>query len=159
MNKIITAIAIIIVLALNACQNACDIKEDIGSLKRERNVIQMQLSNERSMLSALQLKTGNIQRQQSELDSTADYLEALQSGNVRYVLQIEGKQSHFSLSISEHAKDAMNAFTFEIPVDAAFYKNINVGDHLVDEFRSGSLFMKGSLGEMKLTVIGKRISK
>lgn len=53
----------------------------------------------------------------------------------------------------------MNAFTFDIPVDAAFYKSVSIGTDLVDDFRSGSFIMNGSFGSMNLTVIGKRIDK
>lgn len=155
MHKI--ALVIATAFIFTSCQNACDIKEDIGSLKADRDLLQMQISNQQTALGALQLKYGNLQLQRSELDSVANYIEGLRTGKTRYVLSIKGKQSRFSLDLGEHAKDAMNAFTFDIPVDAVFYKSVSIGTELVDDFRSGSFIMNGSFGSMKLTVINKRI--
>lgn len=150
-------VAVLALFTLLGCQNACDIKEDIGSLKADRELLQMQITNQQTALGALQLKYGNLQLQRSELDSVANYIEGLRTGKTRYVLSIKGKQSRFSLDLGEHAKDAMNAFTFDIPVDAAFYKSVSIGTELVDDFRSGSFIMNGSFGSMTLTVINKRI--
>lgn len=156
MNKFLVALTAI-ALSLTSCQNACDVKDDINQLKSERDLVSMQLSNERTTLQALELKHGNINAKLRAIDSLTAYNEQLKFGKVRYIITFEGKQSHFSLDLSEHVKDAMNAFTFEVAVDAIYYRTVNVGDNIVDEFRTGSLFMKSSFGDMKLTVIGKRI--
>lgn len=156
MNKFLIALAAI-ALSLTSCQNACDVKDDINQLKNERDYVNLQLSNKRTTLQALELKHGNINAKLRAIDSLALYNEQLKLGKTRYVITFEGKQSHFSLDISEHVKDEMNAFTFEIPVDAVYYRSVNIGDNIVDEFRTGSLFMKSSFGDMKLKVIGKRI--
>jgi hypothetical protein len=116
MNKFLIALAAI-ALSITSCQNACDVKDDINQLKNERDYVNLQLSNERTTLQALELKHGNINAKLRAIDSLALYNEQLKLGKTRYVITFEGKQSHFSLDISEHVKDEMNAFTFEIPVD------------------------------------------
>ena len=75
----------------------------------------------------------------------------------RYIVEFELKQTHLTLDLFEHAKDAMNAITFELPVDKAFYDAVNYGDVIVDRFRSGSLIMNGSFGKWKMTVKRKFI--
>lgn len=78
-------------------------------------------------------------------------------GIAKYVVTFEIKQSHFSLDITKHIKDAMNAIEIEIPVDKEYYDNVDVGDTINDDFRVGSLVMKGSFGSWDVTVKGKDI--
>lgn len=75
----------------------------------------------------------------------------------RYILTLKLKQSHFTLDLFEHAKDAMNAIEFDIPVDAEFYHSVSVGTKVVDEFRAGSFIMNGSFGDWDMTVVNKQI--
>ena len=75
---------------------------------------------------------------------------------VKYVLNLELKQTHFSLDIEKHLKDQMNAVEFEIFVDKDTYNNISVGNMLLDEFRKGSAILYGSVGNLEIKVIGKR---
>lgn len=75
----------------------------------------------------------------------------------RYIIEFELKQSHLTLDLFEHAKDAMNAITFELPVDKTFYDSVEEGDVIVKKFRSGSLIINGSFGNWKMTVHKKRI--
>ena len=78
-------------------------------------------------------------------------------GIAKYVVTFEIKQSHFSLDITKHIKDAMNAIEVEIPVDKEYYDNVDVGDTINDDFRVGSMVMKGSFGSWDVTVKGKDI--
>ena len=80
-----------------------------------------------------------------------------EKGIAKYVVTFEIKQSHFSLDITKHIKDAMNAIEIEIPVDKEYYDNVDVGDTINDDFRVGSLVMKGSFGSWDVTVKGKDI--
>jgi hypothetical protein len=77
----------------------------------------------------------------------------------RYVLTLGLAQTRWSLSISEHLKDAANETQFEIPVDKTFYDSVSVGQKLNDKFRSGSLFFGGSIGSWKVWVKNKRVVK
>lgn len=74
----------------------------------------------------------------------------------RCVLTLELKQVHYTLNMWEHAKDAINAATFDIPVDREFYDSVKVGDVLSDKFRTGSLILRGSFGKWKISVKQKR---
>jgi hypothetical protein len=76
--------------------------------------------------------------------------------NIRYLLKLELRQSHFSLDLGKHLKDSMNKAKFEIPVDKEFYNSCMVGDLLLDKFREGSFWTEGSIGNWKIKVIGKR---
>lgn len=74
----------------------------------------------------------------------------------RCVLTLELKQVHYTLDLRQHAKDSMNAATFDIPVDREFYTSVKVGDVLNDKFRTGSLILRCSFGKWKVSVKGKR---
>lgn len=80
-----------------------------------------------------------------------------ENGTAKYIITFEIKQSHFSLDLGKHLKDAMNAIEIEIPVDKEYFDNVEIGDTINDEFRVGSLVMKGSLGSWDITVKGKDI--
>ena len=51
----------------------------------------------------------------------------------------------------------MNAIEFELPVDREFYHSVSQNQSIVDEFRHGSMILRGSFGSWKMTVINKRI--
>ena len=72
-------------------------------------------------------------------------------------MTLEIKQTHFTLKISEHLKDAMNAIEIQIPVDKEYYDSVEVGQNIADEFRMGSLVFKGTFGNFKVSVIKKEI--
>ncbi len=65
-------------------------------------------------------------------------------------------QSHFTLNVMEHTKDALNAVEFQLPVACRFYQKIQVGDDLLSKrFRAGSLLIRGSAGRWNLMVVDK----
>lgn len=76
-----------------------------------------------------------------------------------YIVKFEVKQSHISLDISNHIKDAMNSLEFEVPVSKTFYDSVEKGDIIDDSFRMGSFLMKGSFGSWKVKVIDKYIQE
>ena len=75
----------------------------------------------------------------------------------KYVIAFNIKQTHFTLDIGEHLKDAMNDISIEIPVDKEYYDSVEVGDTIDDSFRVGSFIWKGSFGNWKVTVESKDI--
>lgn len=81
----------------------------------------------------------------------------VENGIAKYVITFEIKQSHFSLDLGKHLKDAMNAIEIEIPVDKEYFDSVEVGDTINDDFRVGSLVMKGSFGSWDITVKSKDI--
>lgn len=72
-----------------------------------------------------------------------------------YIVKFEIKQVHYSLNLKDHAKDAMNKFTLEIPVDKEYYDNVRVGQEVSNGFRMGSLILYGSAGKWKVVVKNK----
>jgi hypothetical protein len=90
-----------------------------------------------------------------------EQLNALKAGNLskspKYILKLRLKQSHFSLSIKKHIKDAVNAIDFEMPVDKEFYDSVSEGTEIIDKFRFGSFVLGGSFGDWEMTVKGKEV--
>jgi hypothetical protein len=150
--KKITLIFILFLGVLFSCKETpCDVTEDINKLKEHR-------SHLRNMNSSL---SDSIDTKRETIDSLNDKLKILniydQGRTPQYILKIRLKQSHTSLDIGEHMKDAMNAIEFELPVDKNFYNEVEEGTEIVDEFRTGSFILDGSLGSWKMTVRGKEI--
>ena len=88
-------------------------------------------------------------------------VNALKSGTYakspKYFLKLRLKQSHLSLSIKKHVKDAMNAIEFELPVDKDFYDSVSEGTEIIDKFRFGSFILYGNLGDWEMTVKEKYV--
>ena len=99
----------------------------------------------------------------SELENQRDLLKSeivdikVENGTAKYVVTFNIKQSHFTLDLSEHMKDEMNDISIQIPVDKEYYDSVEVGDTIADDFRMGSLVMKGSFGNWDITVEDKEI--
>ena len=99
----------------------------------------------------------------SELENQRDSLKSeiadikVDNGTAKYIVTFNIKQSHFTLDLSEHMKDEMNDISIQIPVDKEYYDSIKVGDTIADDFRMGSLVMKGSFGNWDITVEDKEI--
>lgn len=80
----------------------------------------------------------------------------MSSFSTLYIITFEISQSHLSLDLTEHLKDAMNKLTFEVPVDVDYFNKLKIGDIVSNQFRTGSLIAKGSIGKWKIRVIDKR---
>ena len=99
----------------------------------------------------------------SELENQRDLLKSeivdikVENGTAKYIVTFNIKQNHFSLDVSEHMKDVMNDISIQIPVDKDYYDSVNIGDTIADDFRIGSLIMKGSFGNWDITVENKEI--
>lgn len=77
----------------------------------------------------------------------------------RYLVTFKIKESHISLNIMTHIKDASNAMELTIPVDKQFYDDIQEKQELKSSFKSASLWLKGSFGSYKVIVMKKEIVK
>lgn len=138
-------------MTLLACESSAEVKEDIESLRKERTALQ----NENAWLRETKASKEN---EIATLDEHLEESHIYQSGRTpKYVLGIKLEQSHFTLDITEHAKDAMNAIEFEIPVDKDYYNSVSVGEEIVDDFRVGSFIFNGSLGDWEMTVEHKHV--
>ena len=72
-----------------------------------------------------------------------------------YVLTLKVKQSTFTLSISEHIKNSMNAIEFNIPVEKSFWESQSIGSELSNHWKPGSLIFNGDFSKLKVTVTNK----
>lgn len=140
MKKKILSVVLTVVLLFSL--TGCGEQAQVDLLKQE--------------ISELQEKKTDLQNEVSELENiTVEKKE--ENGTAKYVLTLEIKQSHFTLDISEHLKDSMNAIEIQIPVDKEYYDSVEVGQNIADEFRMGSLVFKGTFGDFKVSVTKKEI--
>lgn len=79
--------------------------------------------------------------------------------NTEYILTIKVKQIHLSLDLNKHAKDAINSFEFDIPVDKEYYESVSKGDTLNNDFRGGSLLTAGTIGSWDVSISGKTMEE
>lgn len=118
---------------------------------------------EQAQADLLKQQISELETKKSELESEVSEFENMvvekkeENGTAKYVLTLEIKQSHFSLDISEHLKDSMNAMEIQIPVDKEYYDSVEVGQDIADEFRMGSFIFKGTYGNFKVSVMGKEV--
>ena len=136
MKKYIIALIVMIAVTLSGCSKTETVtNEDVAKLESEI----AQLEAERDLLNEEILNT------------------KIDNGLAKYVITFNIKQTHFTLDIGEHLKDAMNDISIEIPVDKEYYDSVEVGDTIDDSFRVGSFIWKGSFGNWKVTVESKNI--
>ena len=69
-----------------------------------------------------------------------------------YFVQVDLRQSHFTLDPFEHLKDGMNAVQFPLPPAKAQYDKLKKGDNLVDKFRAASFWIEGSIGSTEMKI-------
>ena len=136
MKKYAIVLIAMIAITLSGCSKTKTItNEDVAKLESEI----AQLEAERDRLNEEILNT--------KIDNNL----------AKYVIAFNIKQTHFTLDIGEHLKDAMNDISIEIPVDKEYYDSVEVGDTIDDSFRVGSFIWKGSFGNWKVTVESKDI--
>ena len=150
---LILLLALLALTLLTSCEDACDITTDITVLEKQRTELQLEVNQIDTQLS-------NKEKEISDKDSKLKEMNIYLDGDEPlHVLSIELSQSHFSLDISEHIKDAMNSIEFDMPVDKNFYNEIKIGDEILDDFRMGSFIMNGSFGDWEMKVKNKKIIK
>lgn len=105
----------------------------------------------------------SLKTEKVELESTVAELkdmataEKIRTGTEIYIVVINISQSHFTLDLEEHMKDAMNDVDITIPVSKEFYDSVNKGTVIDDSFRMGSFIAKGSIGSWDIVVKDKYI--
>ena len=100
----------------------------------------------------------NLKKENAALAAQVKALkEGANAKGPKYMLKLRLKQSHLSLSIKKHIKDAVNAVEFELPVDQEFYDSVSEGTEIIDKFRFGSMVLYGTLGDWEMTVKQKYI--
>jgi hypothetical protein len=100
----------------------------------------------------------NLKKENAALVTQVKALkEGVNAKGPKYMLKLRLRQSHLSLSIKKHIKDAVNAVEFELPVDKEFYDSVSEGTEIIDKFRFGSMVLYGSLGDWEMTVKKKYV--
>lgn len=144
MKKLISILLVIVMaLSLFGCSKPDEVLQaEINRLEAKKSEINFQIDVLEDELSALQ---------QAVVDTK------IETGQAKYILTINIRQTHFSADINQHLKDAMNDISIQIPVDKEYFDSLEVGDVIDDSFRMGSFIFKGSLGNWKITVEDKDI--
>lgn len=151
MKKQIIFLSIVTSLLFGCQESKEDLQGDIAKLNGKKTSIS-------SEVQSLEASKDNIQAQILELQSKLKELKIYDSGKIpQYILKIHLSQSHLSLSISQHMKDAANAVDFELPVAKEFYDSVKEGDKIVDNFRAGSFMLYGSIGSWDMKITKKEI--
>lgn len=136
MKKYAIVLIAMIAITLSGCSKTETVtNEDVAKLESE--IVQLEAERDRLNEEILDTKIDN--------------------NLAKYVIAFNIKQTHFTLDIGEHLKDAMNDISIEIPVDKEYYDSVEVGDTIDDSFRVGSFIWKGSFGNWKVTVESKDI--
>lgn len=76
-----------------------------------------------------------------------------------HMIELEFSQSSFTLNISQHIKDAMNAFSIVLPTTEEFYNSVKEGQELGGKFKGASFLINGRIGSRKVTVKRKFIQE
>lgn len=115
--------------------------------------------NREYLKSEIDALNAEIKQLESQRDSLKNEIVDIkvENGTAKYVVTFNIKQIHFTLDIGQHIKDEMNDISIQIPVDKEYYDSVKVGDTIADDFRMGSLIMKGSFGNWDVTVEDKEI--
>ena len=130
--------------AMALCVTACSANPE-QELKQEYGLLQDQYAALREEVAELE----------SYRDSLEDMIE--QEDKPIYVVTFEASQSHITLDIGTLIKDAMNTTEFEVMVDKRYYDSVEVGQSINNDFRIGSLLMKGSVGSWDIKVADKKV--
>ena len=136
MKKLI--IVVIGIMLFTSCETKESIKKDIVQLKTEKENILKDIDSLINVNNKLQTNVDSLKEKIKPMQIIASGKQP------KYVLKLHLRQTHISLSISKHIKDAVNAIDFELPVDKEFYDKVKIGSEIVDEFRMGSLVLSGS---------------
>lgn len=144
--KKIVSVLLIVIMIFSLC--ACSYKPD-EALRVEINRLEARKSEINSQIDALEDELNALK--QTVTDAK------IETGNAKYVITLNIRQTHFTLDIGQHLKDSMNDISIQIPVDKEYFDSVKVGDIIDDSFRMGSFIFKGSWGNWKITVEDKDI--
>lgn len=141
MNKKLISILLICIIFLTSCGN--------GNLKAERENLETEISELEEDIRTLQSEKNSIEKLIQDLREENDI--------PNYIVTFEIGQQHITLDIGDLLKDAINKTELEVMVSKEYYDAVDVGTVVNDDFRVGSLALKGSFGTWNIEVIDKRI--
>lgn len=141
MNKKLISILLICLIFLTSCGN--------GNLKAERENLETEISELEEDIRTLQIEKNSIEKLIQDLRE--------ENSIPNYIVTFEIGQQHITLDIGDLLKDAINKTELEVMVSKEYYDAVDVGTVVNDDFRVGSLALKGSFGSWNIEVINKRI--
>ena len=141
MNKKLISILLICLIFLTSCGN--------GNLKAERENLETEISELEEDIRTLQSEKNSIEKLIQDLREENDI--------PNYIVTFEIGQQHLTLDIGDLLKDEINKTELEVMVSKEYYDSVDVGTVVNDDFRVGSLALKGSFGTWNIEVISKRI--
>lgn len=141
MNKKLISILLICIIFLTSCGN--------GNLKAERENLETEISELEEDIRTLQSEKNSIEKLIQDLRKENDI--------PNYIVTFEIGQQHVTLNIGDLLKDAINKTELEVIVSKEYYDAVEIGTVVNNDFRVGSLALKGSFGSWIIEVIDKRI--
>lgn len=141
MNKKLISILLICIIFLTSCGN--------GNLKAERENLETEISELEEDIRTLQSEKNSIEKLIQDLREENDI--------PNYIVTFEIGQQHVTLDLGDLLKDEINKTELEVLVSKEYYDSVDVGTVVNDDFRVGSLALKGSFGTWNIEVINKRI--
>lgn len=141
MNKKLISILLICLIFLTSCGNA--------NLKAERENLETEISELEEDIRTLQSEKNNIEKLIQDLREENDI--------PNYIVTFEIGQQHVTLDLGDLLKDEINKTELEVMVSKEYYDAVDIGTVVNDDFRVGSLALKGSFGTWNIEVINKRI--
>ncbi len=116
--KILIIIGILSTIILFSCENDAKIKNNMHQLEQRRTEIKNELY-------FLTVKYDSLQYKIDSLSEKLKELTILNNGNTpTYIVKLEFRQYHLSLSVFEHIKDGINKTYIEFPTNKEFYDSI-----------------------------------
>lgn len=141
MNKKLISILLICLIFLTSCGN--------GNLKAERENLETELSELEEDIRTLQSEKNSIEKLIQNLREENDV--------PNYIVTFEIGQQHVTLDLGDLLKDEINKTELEVLVSKEYYDSVDIGTVVNNDFRVGSLALKGSFGTWNIEVIDKRI--
>ena len=141
MNKKLISILLICLIFLTSCGN--------GNLKAERENLETEISELEEDIRTLQSQKNSIEKLIQDLREENDI--------PNNIVTFEIGQQHLTVDPGDLLKDEINKTELEVMVSKEYYDAVEIGTVVNDDFRVGSLALKGSFGTWNIKVINKRI--
>lgn len=150
MKKFIFLLLSIIFVSCNMQEQRDELRSEVNTLKHEQKILAESILNLGEVKGKLSKDVQNLRIEKSAFESNSEPV---------YLLTLEIKQSTFTLNLAEHAKNAINAITLQIPVSYTFYNKVSIGQNISEEFKYGSLILNGDFSKLKVKVKNKEIKR
>lgn len=127
-----------------------ELRSEVNALKHEQEVLTKSILNLGEIKGKLSKDIRDLRIEKSAFESNSEPV---------YLLTLEIKQSTFTINLAEHAKNAINAISMQIPVSKTFYDSVSVGQSISKEFKYGSMILNGDFSKLKVKVKNKEIKR